>query len=317
MIGLLLAAAAAAAGDSLRLAVLDPEVKLGEAFDVGLAPSGPEEDLAGSVVTAVRFETPGEEWHVASDWAQPLSGKAPAEGWLWSARLQAFEPGELAIPAVRVTLRRPDGSVGEEVIESIVVHVDAGLEGASDELRDLKPIHPFRYDRRLIAAAVFAGVLALLALVTALMRRSSLRRDAAAAMAEPPLPPAEWALREIDRRQRLPACREGNSKVIATEAADVIRRYLQRRYGFPAMELTSAECVERLRGIVTSPQLPDRLREFLSECDLAKFTRVELDRTRREGIWEDARELVLGSNPDFRVEGTRAADAAPAGEVSP
>lgn len=309
--------AAAAAGESLQLAMLNPDVKLGEAFDVGLAPSGPEEDLAGSVVTAVQFDTPGEEWHIASDWSQPLSGKAPVEGWLWSARLQAFEPGERAIPAVRVTLRRPDGSMDEVMLQAPVVHVDAGLEGASDELRDLKPIHPFRHDRRLIAAAVAAGVLALLALVTALMRRSSLRRDAAAAFVEPPLPPAEWALREIDRRRRLPACREGDSKAIATEASDVIRRYLQRRYGFPAMELTSAECVERLRGIVASPQLPDRLRDFLSECDMAKFTRVELALPRREAIWEDARELVLRSNPEFKVEAAPAAGAAPAGDATP
>lgn len=293
----------------LRFVSPGDNVALGSAFDVGIeAEPG---DLAGATVTDVRFGLVDDRWHISTGWRQPLSGGRPDENWLWSARLQAFEVGELQVPSVEVVMRRPDGTNEIIEIEGPVVNVVDGIDAADAELRDLQNIHPFRFDWRRVAAWAAVGLLAALALAL-LVRRSYLAHRADQAF-NPPPPPGEWALGEIERRRNLPECRAGNSKFIATEASDVIRHFLQRQYGFNALDMTTRECVRHLEGKYVPGRLPPAAREFLEECDVVKFTRLDLAPGRAEAIWEDAKTLVALASGDQANMPTAEAIAAAGG----
>jgi hypothetical protein len=88
----------------------------------------------------------------------------------------------------------------------------------------------------------------------------------------PPLTPAEWALRELERIEGLGLAGPDETGWYPTEISTVIRRYLSERYGLPAQQQTTAEFLHTIRQ---TPELPEELhptlKELLERCDLAKF----------------------------------------------
>ncbi len=70
----------------------------------------------------------------------------------------------------------------------------------------------------------------------------------------------------------------------------ILRAYLENRYGIPALERTSSEVVGMLKseGIQDS----DELRDLLSQVDMVKFAKAELPQERRSSGWERVRAFV-------------------------
>jgi hypothetical protein len=141
------------------------------------------------------------------------------------------------------------------------------------DITDIEPAAPaapgFPWSARVVTR-LGIGVL-LLAAVGALgwtyLRRGNRRP-------RPPRPD-EWALRELERLegQGLPAA--GAFERYHTMLSDLLRHYLELRFGFPAPEQTTAEILQRLPQ---TGQLPENqakvLREVLERCDLAKFAGI-------------------------------------------
>jgi hypothetical protein len=95
------------------------------------------------------------------------------------------------------------------------------------------------------------------------------------AVKTPPLSPEGWALRELERLAALNPNTAQEVKRFHTQLADVLRRYMERRFQIPAERQTTFEFLQAMR---TSPRLADGqqklLGEILTRCDLAKFARV-------------------------------------------
>jgi hypothetical protein len=76
-------------------------------------------------------------------------------------------------------------------------------------------------------------------------------------------------LRELDRIERT----AGEPDVFHTQASNVIRRYLQERFGLRAPQQTTAEFLAHSGPRLTAAQ-QTQLRDFFERCDLAKFARA-------------------------------------------
>src|SRR5207249_8546770 len=86
----------------------------------------------------------------------------------------------------------------------------------------------------------------------------------------PELPPAEWALRALDRL----GGRDPADPTAADDLADLLRGFLSRRYHLAADGRTTAELLVLLRQ---SPLPPDAVADWqalLGRCDLARFARL-------------------------------------------
>ena len=79
-----------------------------------------------------------------------------------------------------------------------------------------------------------------------------------------------------------------------TELADLLRRYVERRFGEPAPGYTTSELARHLtgRGDV-APEDVARLRAILDACDLTKFARRPYDAARAHEAEATARALIL------------------------
>jgi hypothetical protein len=85
----------------------------------------------------------------------------------------------------------------------------------------------------------------------------------------PPLPPAVWATRELDRLAR--EVTAGRAAGAADRVAAVVRGYVERRHGLPASRRTTAELVAACDGAGWPAEGVAGLRDLLGRCDRTRF----------------------------------------------
>lgn len=89
----------------------------------------------------------------------------------------------------------------------------------------------------------------------------------------PVLPPHLWAMKEIEKLNGQKK-KVNDSKQYYSELTDVLRSYIQRRYGFNALEMTSTEIIGKLIEGQTKESVTE-LRELFHTADMAKFAKLQ------------------------------------------
>ena len=89
---------------------------------------------------------------------------------------------------------------------------------------------------------------------------------------EPKLPPHQEAMRKIEEIKAQQMARREDPKTYYTELTDVIRNYIRERFGFNALEMTSAEIIDHLMQEKDKDSVAE-LRLLLETADLVKFAK--------------------------------------------
>lgn len=89
----------------------------------------------------------------------------------------------------------------------------------------------------------------------------------------PPLPPHQWAMKEIQKINQRQDVKE-DTKEYYTKLTDILRSYIQRRYGFNAREMTSGEIIEHLTAQQDKAAI-EELKQLFQVADLAKFAKLQ------------------------------------------
>jgi hypothetical protein len=151
-----------------------------------------------------------------------------------------------------------------------------GAKGADGRVDRVRPYSIQLRDWTLAwIAAIAAGVL-LVALLAVLITRWVLRRRRAGEPAGPPPVPPYPTVRRRLARLRLPnAYADLGAEPFHVELAEALREYLGRRQGIDALEMTSTELLEAIRGRPMGNVTPIEVEMFLASCDVVKFARGE------------------------------------------
>jgi hypothetical protein len=137
----------------------------------------------------------------------------------------------------------------------------------------------------------------------------------------PKVPPWITALAELEEIRRSDMLARGRMGEYFDRVSDCLRSYLGFRYGFETieagyngLETTTGEMIALLKRVRPPVLELPRIKEFLDECDLVKFARVEPDET---GCLEALRrvELIVRMTipvmtPAARADGRPAAEEA-------
>lgn len=91
---------------------------------------------------------------------------------------------------------------------------------------------------------------------------------------EPVIPPHIVALTRLEEIKAEKVWQTGNSKVFYTQVTDVLRVYLDGRFGINAMEKTSDEIIALAKKEPELDQVRAQLRELLELADLVKFAKM-------------------------------------------
>ena len=84
--------------------------------------------------------------------------------------------------------------------------------------------------------------------------------------------PHQKAMKEIEQIKSDKMVTSENQKEYYTKLTDTLRRYIEERYGFSALEMTSSEIIERLVSTGDNSSL-DELRQLFMTADLVKFAK--------------------------------------------
>jgi hypothetical protein len=216
--------------------------------------------------------------------------------WRHAYVLDTFEDGALEIPALTVAFTDARDAAAAPVSGEVVagpLAIDVRPVAAPDEearaIRDAVELPPPAGPGPWRIALVGAGAaLALAAIIVLLMRR---RRRALPA--PPPEPADVRALRELDALAASDLIAAGRWRDFYFRLSDVVRGYLERRFGIRAPERTTAEFLAEARR---SPALASRHRDllagFLRAADLVKFARHEPGPGEGEAALAAARRFV-------------------------
>lgn len=297
---------AAAALDDLPFVIEPsaPRVNLAELVTVRLKVN--RDDLNQGLVFEIGFAELDEDWHLVSDWTRSTGAAGSPPAGVWFAKLQCFRKGEQKIPKANLKYYSPRGNTGESTAFGQSFTVMGSL---SDTIRDprVKPLRPLQKMSiapesyvKFAAGGCIGAALVLLGIW--LWRKYRPYPEGAEQIAGRGDSPWEWAFEEIEEKRNLPAVIEGDGKLIATLASEVIRAYLGRRFDFHALEMTSLECVQHLKaGVAPGPAIAP-IQKFLNTCDLIKFSTHEVDRATFNQFWDEAIRIVNMTIPQIEAE---------------
>ncbi len=187
--------------------------------------------------------------------------------------LTAFELGDLEAPAVEIELRGAEGNTVTLATEPWPVTVaSVGLDDGGD-IRAIKG--PLDIPLNVLALLPWlAGIVLLAGIAYRLGRRGRGRAPhSILAPAAPPRPPHEIAYEAFRalEAERLPD--RGEIKTFHIRASDVVRAYVEGRFGVDALEMTTGEVLDGLRGREVDEEVLLDFRRLLERCDLVKFAK--------------------------------------------
>ncbi len=201
--------------------------------------------------------------------------------------ISTFDTGDFVIPPVTIEYRTPPDTVWHELrSQPIKIHVASLNPDEAGDIRDIKPplSIPFDWMRvvwiaLLVLVGVAAGVFGFY-----FVRKRRQGEALFPARREPPRPAHEIALEELDRLFHSDLLERGEIKLFHIRISEIIRRYVEGRFGVPALDMTTSEILDSLRDGVLDDNERETLRVFLEDCDLVKFakyvpTKEEIDAT--------------------------------------
>ncbi len=134
------------------------------------------------------------------------------------------------------------------------------------------------------------------------------------------IPPHQKALKEIDKLRNEHLVSSDDQKYYYTQLTDALRRYIKERFGFNAMEMTSAEIMYSLQESGDKAMF-DELRNLFRTADLVKFAKYStllnendmnlvnainfIDQTKIEGQSVEERIVPTLSDDEKKVQNSR------------
>jgi len=223
--------------------------------------------------------------------------------------LAVFELGELEIPSFEVSVEGPGDEA--EFLRTDRYGIEVLSVGADDsgDIRDIRgplgiPIGAITIALGGLLALVLAG------LAYALYRRVRGRsRVETGARGPPPRPAHEIAMEALAALEASSLLERRQVKDYHIEVSEILRTYVQRRFGVDAPEMTTIEVLSGLDNAGVDGTVRKALRRFLDQCDMVKFAKVRPEPEASHDVLTLGRQLVEDTIPAIPIPDADLAEA--------
>lgn len=187
----------------------------------------------------------------------------------------SFDSGSHVIPVINGYLENLDGSIDTVTFDSGKLEVTTiQIDTTSYKPFDVK--EQMNYPYTVKEFLPWAGILiAFVALVILVVRWWKNRKSKNSLFGKPAEPDSPYiaALKELEKIRNQKLWQNNQMKLYYTRITDVLREYIEARFGLQAMEKTSAEILQELLPAGIEKNEYESLKELLEVSDLVKFAK--------------------------------------------
>ncbi len=172
-----------------------------------------------------------------------------------------------------------------ELKDSTVAYLERMKAGETDsidfnelQLNDIKSIQkaPFSWKDFLSLLWIPLIILILLAIIGAIIYLIIKKNKKGYFFTPPPLlAPHVRAMKSLDKIKKEKIWQQERYKEFYTQLTDVLRRYINERYGINSLEMTSGEILSIIRTKAEEDSVYNNLKQVLSVADLVKFAKYK------------------------------------------
>lgn len=220
----------------------------------------------------------------------------------------SFDSGFYYIPALPFECQ--GDTIMSRALGLSVTTVDVNPE--TDDVKDIKPIMsaPFSWMEFLTWTGMAIGVIAALALLAFVLMKYVFKKKVPFIDHEPEplLPPHVVALKRLEQVKEEKMWQNGKIKEFYTEITDIIREYMDRRFGINAMEMTSYEILSLTKKNPEMEEVRQLLRQMLELSDLVKFAKFVPVEAENQRSMIDAFTFVEKTAPEEHPSDTSVQD---------
>lgn len=221
-----------------------------------------------------------------------MDSAAYAQSGAFNFVIAAYDTGVRALGQIPVVIG--SGAAAETLLTSPQqVMIQATLPDSASVIKANKNYREqkFRW-RELLAYWWIAAVVAAAALGYWIWRKFFRKIPAHEQFREPELPPADQAIRDLILLRDQRYAQRGMLKEFYSEYSHIMRYYVERRYSFPALEMTTFELEYEFDDAKFPVDFRQRLLPVLRQSDLVKFAKYLPSAADCDGLIELGFELV-------------------------
>ena len=226
---------------------------------------------------------------------------------IYTVQFAGFKPGEAVLPPLRFLVQTGD-RIDTVAGDSVKVAIASVLPPTMAAINDIKPAISFpNYWLWLVPAAV-----ALLALACYLGYVLYTKLQRIKELAAAPLSPWDEALRALDNLPVQHWLAQGQVQIYYYALSEILKRYIERRYGFNAAEQTTSEIIAAIKRLKVPFPFYDEFVTFIKRADLVKYAKHQPTAEELPLAIEIVRGIVVRSRPIEPVATPTGGTAAPA-----
>jgi hypothetical protein len=208
--------------------------------------------------------------------------------------ITAFDSGYYAIPPfVFPYTRNGKPEVDSTMTEAMLFTVHTVPVDTTQAIKEIKqPLDiPFSFREALPYILAGLGVILLIFMVFYLLRKSK-KKGPEAKVFVPKRPAHEVALEELRKLEAEKLWQSGYYKKYHSALSDIVRTYIEHRFGMMAMEQTTDEILVGFKGKMLDVLLKEKLQYILQTADFVKFAKAEPIASENELCLRNAYEFV-------------------------
>lgn len=122
--------------------------------------------------------------------------------------------------------------------------------------------------------AYLLGLLVIAAGIAAYIIKKKGGLKTIAAPESKPLPPYERAVHQLELLKSRQLCEKGQEKEYYTQLTEILRQYLEGRFGINAMEMTTTQIKRAVRSTLPTDTAPTLMNQVLEMADYVKFAKL-------------------------------------------
>lgn len=211
--------------------------------------------------------------------------------------LTSFDSGLFIVPSIEYSFAKGNDT-SRFLTDSYQIQYFSVPVDTTKPIKDIKPIMELPFSLMDYFWYIAAGIL-LIVIGFILYYLSKKWKPKVKEMLpyDPKIPAHVQALKDLNELERQKLWQKGQVKEYHSRLSDILRLYLERRFGFLAMESTTGEIMDYFTQVISSSEITKQLRELLELSDLVKFAKFLPSNEENTIVIDIARNIIQSTIP--------------------